>query len=436
MKKYSADYILTSAHSSDPLPAFIANGRLTADERTGNILSIERNSIEKKKNSKGFGGSGFKTVIVPGFINAHTHTDLTFKPDNKTPRIFSRWVLSLIEKRKSLNSEERTDLRLKAFKEFIESGTTSIGDIIDPVSFYDLTDIARRAKLIPRVKGFIELRGLDPSCAVQRIGEFKNFLKNNAAVFKKTEKYFSPGISPHSIYSVSENLFKEILKVNDKLKFKTAIHSAEHASEKAFISGNGGDIAENLLPALNLSKFSIHSTPFSSPVSYLYYLKILNKNTSLIHANEVSGEDIDIIKETGADIIHCPRSNAFFNSKKLPLKKIIEKGISVSLGTDGLFSNKSLDILDELRYAKKIHQGVKARDLFYMATEGGAKALSFCGVTGTLERGSYADFTIFKIAEGRILNEENIYDAVISFKKSDILSVAVGGNIVYDGAGG
>ena len=207
MKEYSADYILTSAHSSDSLPAFITNGRLTADEITGNILRVERNSIEKKKNSKS--SSGFKTVIVPGFINAHTHTDITFKPDDKTPRIFSQWVLSLIEKRKSLDSEERTDLRLKAFKEFIESGTTSIGDIIDPVSFYDLTDIARRSKLIPRVKGFIELRGLDPSCAVQRIEEFKNFLKNNDAVFKETEKYFSPGISPHSIYSVSENLFKK-----------------------------------------------------------------------------------------------------------------------------------------------------------------------------------------------------------------------------------
>ena len=433
MKKYFADYILTSAHSSDSLPAFITNGRLTADEKTGSILSVERNSIEKKKNSK---SSGFKTIIVPGFINAHTHTDITFKPDDKTPRIFSRWVLSLIEKRKSLGSEERTDLRLKAFKEFIESGTTSIGDIIDPVSFYDLTDIARRAKLIPRVKGFIELRGLDPSCAVQRIEEFKDFLKNNADAFKKAEKYFSPGISPHSIYSVSENLFKKILETNDGLNLKIAVHSAEHGAEKAFISGNGGDIAENLLPALNLSKFSVPSIPFSSPVSYLYYLKILDKNTSLIHANEVSGEDIDIIKETGADIIHCPRSNAFFNSKKLPLKKIIEKGISVSLGTDGLFSNKSLNLLDELKYAKKIHPGVKSKDLFYMATEGGAKAISFGGVTGTLEHGSYADFTVFKIAENRILNEENVYDAVVSLKKSDILNVAVGGNIVYDGPGG
>ncbi len=436
MKKYYADYILTSAHSSDSLPAFIANGSLTADETTGNILSIEK--IEKKgiKKKKGSDAGRFKTLMVPGFINAHTHTDITFKPDDKTPRIFSGWVLSLIEKRRSLNCLETSKLRLKAFKEFIESGTTSIGDIIDPVSFCDLTGITGRAKSAPRVKGFIELRGLDPSYAAQRIEEFKNFLKNNAEAFKKNEKYFSPGISPHSVYSVSENLFKEILKANEKLKLKISVHCAEHASEKVFIAGNGGDIAENLLPALNLSKFSVPQATFLSPVSYLYYLKMLAQNTSLIHANEVSGEDIDIIKETGADIIHCPRSNAFFNSEKLPLKKIIEKGISVSLGTDGLFSNESLSILDEIKYAKKIHPEVNAKELFYMATEGGAKAVSFKGVTGTLKPGSYADFTVFKIQESKILNEENIYDAVISLDKADILKVAVGGGIVYGAAGG
>ena len=71
-----------------------------------------------------------------------------------------------------------------------------------------------------------------------------------------------------------------------------------------------------------------------------------------------------------------------------------------------------------------------------MATEGGAKAVSFKGVTGTLKPGSYADFTVFKIQESKILNEENIYDAVISLDKADILKVAVGGGIVYGAAGG
>lgn len=436
MRKYFADYILTSANASPSFPAFIKGGMLIADEKSGNILSVQsaqggnKNAENAKTNWK-TGGKEYKTVIIPGFINAHMHTDITFKPDSDTPRIFSKWVLSVIEKRKILTQEEKTGLRIKAFKESVESGTTVAGDIICLDSFYDMGEIRFRRALAPRVKGFIELRGIDPSAAGKKIDEFKIFFENRASIFGETEKYFSTGISPHSIYSVSGNLFKEIRKISRKLGFKTVIHASEHFAETQYISGKGGDIAENLLPALGFSGFSKPEIYFPSPVFYLNYLKMLNKNVSLIHANEISVEEIDIIKESGADIIHCPRSNDFFSSKKLPLKKILEKGISVSLGTDGLYSNQSLSILDELKFARKIHPEVKPKDLFYSATQGGARTLSFKGVSGVLKPGSYADFIIFKAGKNALLNEDNIYDEVLSFDKPDILSVVIGGETVY-----
>ncbi len=424
MKKYYADYILTSAHSSRSFPVFLKDGEFTVDEISGRVLGIKsrpsfkttRNGNSKKKENK--------RLIIPGFINAHAHTDLTFNHNTETPHIFSKWVLSLIEKRKNLTAGEKIGLRVKAFKSFIKSGITTVSDIIDPASFYDIKDIKAHTGFAPRIKGFIELRGLDPACAVQKIEEFKTFLQKSS--------FDSTGISPHSIYSVSENLFEEILKLNEKLKLKIAVHAAEHSSETDFIKGKGGDIAENLLPALMLSKFSRPPVCFRSPVFYLDYLKVLGAGTSLIHANEIDEEDIDIIKQNGADIIHCPRSNAFFNSRKLPLKKILEKGIQVSIGTDGLFSNESLSILDELKYAGKIHPEIPPSNLLAAATVGGAKALSISGVTGTIEPDSFADFIVFRIDKNVILNEENIYDLVISLKETDIMSVAIGGNIVYD----
>jgi 5-methylthioadenosine/S-adenosylhomocysteine deaminase len=426
VKKYSADYIFISPLVSPP---FIENGIITVGGGSGKIISAVKSNAENKSVKK---TAPFKTLIVPGFINAHTHTDITIKPDSGTPRIFSGWVLSLMKKRKSLGASRKNRLRIKAFKEFVSSGTTLIGDIIEPDSFYDISDISKITSLIPRVKGFIELRGMDPEFAGQRIKEFKNFLRKNSGIFKKTEEYFSAGISPHSIYSVSEDLFKGIIKENSKLGLKTAIHASEHSAEAEFISGRGGDIAENLLPAFNLAGFSKPLKTFPTPVSYLSYLKILNKNTSIIHANEISGEDIEIIKQTGANIIHCPRSNAFFNSKKLPLKKLLDGGITVSIGTDSLYSNKSLSIISELKYAKKIHPDVSSKDLFSAATVNGAKALSFPNVTGTLEPDSYGDFTIFKIRKDGELNEGNIYDRILSFNKTDIMKVVISGNVVYN----
>ncbi|MHB8231464.1 MAG: amidohydrolase family protein [bacterium] len=426
VKKYFADYILISPFA--PLP-LASGGVITVGGESGKILSVVKNNV---KNESVKNNASFKTVIVPGFINAHTHTDLTIKPDNKTPRIFSKWVLSLTEARKTLDADEKNKLRIKAFQEFVAGGTTLIGDIIEPGSFYNLNDMLHKTALVPRVKGFIELRGLDPPCAGQRIKEFKNFLRKNSGIFKETEGYFSAGISPHSIYSVSEDLFKEIIKENSKSGLKVAIHASEHSAETQFISGKGGDIAENLLPAFNLAGFSKPLKNFPTPVSYLNYLKILNKNTSIIHANEISDEDIEIIKHTGANIIHCPRSNAFFNSKKLPLKKILDRGITVSLGTDSLYSNKSLSMLDELKYAKKVHPDVSPKDLFSAATVNGAKALSFPDATGTLEPNSRADFTVFKMDKNAKLNEDNIYDRILSFNKTDIMKVVISGNVVYD----
>ena len=109
----------------------------------------------------------------------------------------------------------------------------------------------------------------------------------------------------------------------------------------------------------------------------------------------------------------------------------MEKGISVSIGTDGLYSNESLNILDELKYAREIHPEVTARDLIDAATAGGARALAVNGVTGTLEPDSSADFAVFNLGENIVLNEENVYDSLISFKQEDISTVAVGGNVVY-----
>ncbi|MGC8555059.1 MAG: amidohydrolase family protein [Candidatus Acidulodesulfobacterium sp.] len=416
MITYFADYILVSAHPLRSYPVFLKNAELSADKTSGRIIGIRsiKNYKNKRKN---------KFLFAPGFINAHAHTDLTFQPDISTPRIFSKWVLSLIEKRSNFTAKEKIDLRIKSFASFIKSGTTSVSDIIDTESLYDIKEIKEQNALVPRVKAFIELRGLDPKNAFRKIKDFQEIFKKNS--------FESIGISPHSIYSVSEKLFQEILKLNNKLKLKIAIHASEHAAEKDFISGKGGDIAENLLPALNLSRYSLPQKLFKSPIFYLDYLKILNSGVSLIHANEIDDEDIDLIAKSGADIIHCPRSNAFFNSEKLPLKKILEKGISVSIGTDGLYSNESLNILDELKYAKNIHPEVSAKDLINMATAGGAKALALRNVTGTLEPDSMADFTVFNLGDDIVPNEDNVYDLLISFKQEDILAVAIGGNIVY-----
>lgn len=437
MKKYFADYIFISVLRDPP---FIENGVLTVDEKTGKILDvsqISRRSADKAKKPLPR-VKGFKTLLVPGFINSHMHTDISFRPSRNTPRIFSKWVISLIGKRKAMSPAKKDSLRHKAFADSVKSGVTAIGDIIDPDGFYGSELISAgtaAAAMMPRVKGFFEIRGLNPADAAEKASDIKNFLNRTEKVFKKSEKFFSPGLSPHAIYSVSPELFGLIRGLDSRLNLRIAIHAGEHRSETEFISGRGGDIAENLIPALVSPEFSFPRVKFSSPPEYLKSLRMLDNKTLLIHANELDGEALDIIKESGASIIHCPRSNDFFGSGRFPFAEAVKKGISVAIGTDGLYSNSSLSMLDELRYARKIHTGARPRDLVAAATVNGAKALSFPGVTGTLEPGSFADFTFFRLKKDLNRDSGGVFGTILKFTKNDVAAVAVGGNLIYEAAG-
>ncbi len=430
LKKIRARYILTN----DTGP-FIENASLLIDKTSGKILSIDKEH-----------GSACKDLlIIPGFINTHTHTDLTIEVKNDTPRIFSEWVLSLIELRKAAGKKNTAILRKKAFRELTAGGTTSICDII---SLENLNDALSSASInqdgmqyisqgglngalvsthIPRIKGFIEIRGLDPSLSDIKIEEFEK--AQNFLLKLKTAPYggFSFGISAHSVYSVSKELFKKIVKKNKKWRLDITIHASESEAETQFISQGTGDISENLLTNLNLRKFSKPFETFRSPIAYLDSLGILTPRTSIIHANYIASKDIEIIKRSGVSVIHCPRSNAFFKSRVLPLRKLLDNGINVSLGTDSLYSNSSLSMLDELKYAKKIHRNVTARELFHIATVNGAKVLNMPPVTATLKKGALADIVIFRIPRGLMLCENNIYDNILSFDNNDILQVLTGG---------
>ncbi len=87
------------------------------------------------------------------------------------------------------------------------------------------------------------------------------------------------------------------------------------------------------------------------------------KPLSFTHCVEASNNDLEKIKELGAIVNHCPTSNRLLNNSKLNIKKLIDKDISFSIGTDGLSSNNSLSMFDELRNALMVHEGINLLEL-------------------------------------------------------------------------
>ncbi|MCL4546119.1 MAG: amidohydrolase family protein [Deltaproteobacteria bacterium] len=499
--KINSKFILTNLNL--PAPFLLKDAELSVNLNTGKIISADKNKNYPKAISAN-NNYNYSTLIIPGLINAHIHTELTMAADKNTPHIFSEWVISLIKRRTNLSDKEIADIRQKAYNTSIRAGVTAIGDIV-PISQFnkyisdykkfneincsalDFERIHNKNKIlkytksdaahsaagcgrignnnndifstgIPRVKAYIEIIGLDPSLSNDKIKELKDILKNdinkNDTAGNNYKKFISIGVSPHSIYSVSPALFKILSEKNKQWGLDLTVHASEHKSEIQFLSEGIGDISENLLAALNLKEFNNPSEKYgikySTPVQYLKSVGILSPKTSLIHANEVNGDDIKTIKDLKSSVIHCPRSNSFFKSNKLPLRKILDNNIIAGLGTDSLYSNDSISILDELKYARKIHNnlqidhenikyndkdligcGISSKELFEMATKNNAKILNIPFVTGTLEKNSYADFVIFKIPENLELNEINVFDEIINLEEKDILKVFIGGKEIY-----
>ncbi len=391
--RINSKFILTNLNL--PAPFLLKDAMLSVDINTGKIISADKNKNYPKAIGANNNTYNYSTLIIPGLINAHIHTELTMASDKNTPHIFSKWVISLIKRRTNLSDKEITDIRQKAYNTSIKAGVTAIGDIVpipqfnkyisDYKKFNEIncgaSDFSRthhKDKIlkytepdvvcsvadcgrtdndilstgVPRVKAYIEITGLDPSLSDVKIKELKDTLDDiirNDTAINNFKKFISIGISPHSIYSVSPALFKILSEKNKQWGLNLTIHTSEHKSEIKFLSEGKGDISENLLAALNLKEFNNPSEKYgikySTPVQYLKSVGILSPKTSLIHANEVNGCDIKIIKDSKSSIIHCPRSNSFFKSSKLPLRKILDNNIIAGLGTDSLYSNDSISIL-------------------------------------------------------------------------------------------
>lgn len=166
-----------------------------------------------------------------------------------------------------------------------------------------------------------------------------------------------------------------------------------------------------------------------SPFDYLNELGLLGRNFLAVHAVQATERDIAILKKTRAPVAHCPRSNKELGVGRMPLKRFLNAGIAVGLGTDSLASSPSLSMWDEMRYALRVHRGdgVTAEDLLRLATIGGARALGLDEETGTIEPGKKADIIAVPIPAR---NTGDLYSDLLREMKSCIMTM-VNGKIIY-----
>jgi 5-methylthioadenosine/S-adenosylhomocysteine deaminase len=172
-------------------------------------------------------------------------------------------------------------------------------------------------------------------------------------------------------------------------------------------------------------------------IAYLDNLGLTGKHVALAHCVHLSVDEIEILKTSGTNVVHCPSSNLKLGSGIAPIAKLLEEGISVSLGADGAACNNRLDMFTEMRTAallQKVLHGpevLPANRALRMATIDGARALSLESEIGSIEVGKEADLSLVRLNRLHATPVSDIISALVySAEVDDVDTVIIDGEIV------
>ena len=357
-------------------------------------------------------------AILPGFVNAHTHLELTHFPSwrmrthvDYNPRRFSDWIIQLIKITRGLHEEDFRTSLVEGLRKCVESGTTAVGDII---TRYDLLT----AYGVPPIRGriFFETLGHDPARFRERLEQALTAADSIGG------EYLSSGLSPHTIYTIGEANLPAIRDAALSRNLPLAIHISESQIEGDFVFDTSGPLAGELYPFVGWEQYLMPPRHCSS-TELLDRYGLLTPTTLAVHCVHINLADAQILQQRGVTVCLCPRSNDRLDVGRAPLPLFRKLDIPLALGTDSLASNDSLSLWDEMRFAlDTFPEDLSPADVFRMATTGGAAALGLSASLGSLEAGKRADFqTITHVGS----DEKGLLERVIGQGK--IADVYLGG---------
>jgi cytosine/adenosine deaminase-related metal-dependent hydrolase len=422
MKIMTADYVLPI--SSEP----IANGAVVIDGERIAAVGQADEIFEKFPNleREDFG----KAAILPGFVNCHSHLELTSMRGalDNVEHDFRAWLLTLNQLRADMSEAEIEEAAYAGAIEGARAGVTCFGDIgrYGQAGLKALKRAGLRGVVFQETEFSPDNRTADDDFA--KLIEKFELLRTDESDLVRV------GLSPHSPYTVGSRLFEMIAQYSILNRVPISIHAAESANETELLTKGTGfftDVYE---------RFGVEwESPHCTPVEYLERLGVLSAQPLLAHCVTVSETDIKKIAANGAKIAHCPKSNAKFGHGYAPLEKFLDHGISVGHGSDSVASNNVCDMLEESRFAALAARNLPARTRFIStreiletATLGGAKALGLGDEIGTLEPGKQADLAIVSLTNPAQQPINDIEAALVfSSNSRDVAATFVAGNMVY-----
>lgn len=356
---------------------------------------------------------GTRKVLIPGLVNAHTHSPMTLLRGYSENLPLDRWLNEKVFPfEDKLNCDRAYYGTMLSVAEMLSSGTTAFSDMY---FFQDgvikaVKESKAKTNFCRSISSFTDGEFLKESRVIETLDAIKNYHNTENGRIR----------IDWSLHSEYTNMLWMIEAFGDYTKdkgFITHIHMSETKAEHENCKKKYG----------------------KTPAKLFYDSKILDSKCLFAHCVWIEDSDIELLKEKNASIVTCPASNLKLGSGVCDSNKILNSGINLALGTDSASSNNGLDMLREMYLAAILPKGinnapdiVSPKDVLKMATVNGAVAQGRydCGI---IKENYKADLAVISLDSPSLYPDFDVINNIVySAEKSDVILTMVDGEVLYE----
>ena len=372
-------------------------------------------------------------VVMPGLVNAHTHSGQSLDRGVAGNLPLDMWMMWVVYGGVHFDIEDRYTLALTGALEMLKAGCTSVLDhsFVAVDGFEDTveavlsaySDAGMRVGLAPMIsdKAFFDsmpsLAGIKKPDSVSQPAssrELLDLMERFLQVWTGRSSLVTPMVGPSAPQRCTEDLLLGLGALSNRFAAPVHTHVNETASQVRALREHDGRSATEVLAEAGL----------------------LTERTSLAHGVWLDRSDFERIREARATVVHNPVSNLRLGSGLMPLAGMLEGGVSVAIGTDGGASNDSQNMFEAMKFGTLIHtltgrpeSWPTAEQVWGAGLKGGAQAMT--AKVGSISVGSKADLVLISL-DRHIANDRTrlVQSLVMADQGQSVDSVMVGGEFV------
>ena len=349
---------------------------------------------------------GKDRLAIPGLVNCHTHSYMSFMRNVADDLSFMDWLFGTIDPIEQQMTDEDTYWgACLAIIEMMKSGTTCFNDM--QMNIHQTTRAVKESGMRAVISRGLVGSGNDEA---GRMRLNQAYEERDAAADCDRLTFM---LGPHAPYTCDDGFMRIVSEEAKKNNMRIHVHLSESESE------------------IEQIKEKYHCTP----------IEMAEKNglfdvpAVAAHCVQITESDMDILRKKNVSVVTNPASNMKLGNGFAPVPEMLEKGINVCIGTDGAASNNSLNLFHEMSLLALIHKGVaktpqciSAKETIRIATINGAKALGLEKEIGSIEEGKKADIAILNLNTPSLTPRNNLIAGLsYSANGSEVETVIIDG---------